>query len=156
MIFQTKNKKAKKLTAGQVAEMRQHYENGATQGALCKYYKVSVGQVGRIVRGESWAEGALDRGPSLEEIDAMGERHLAQQQARDAASPEVARLAAEFAAVMKQPASAADYGARQAPRSPLEGGEGDDGIAPTGLSQLEQHAKDYGLDIDKLRQAGAT
>lgn len=140
MIFQTKNKQAKKLTAGQVAEMRQHYAQGATQGALCKYYKVSVGQVGRIVRGESWAEGALDRGPSPEEIDAMAERHLAQQQARDAASPEVARLAAEFAA----------FGERRAPTSLLDGGDDGSGM-PTSHAKLDERASAYGVDIDRLR-----
>jgi len=144
MIFQTKNKQAKKLTAGQVAEMRQHYADGVTQGALCKYYRVSVGQVGRIVRGESWAEGALDRGPSPEEIDAMGERHLAMQQARDAASPEVARLAAEFA----------DFTDRKIPKSLLDGGDDGSGM-PTSHAMLDERAAAYGVDIDKLRAGGA-
>jgi len=46
--------------------------------------------------------------------------------------------------------------ARQAPRSLLDGGDGgDEGNDATGLSQLERHARDYGLDIDKLRAGGA-
>ena len=36
--------------------MREAYARGATQGELCRLYRMSIGQVGRIVRGESWSE----------------------------------------------------------------------------------------------------
>ena len=36
--------------------MREAYARGATQGELCRRYKMSIGQVGRIVRGESWSQ----------------------------------------------------------------------------------------------------
>jgi hypothetical protein len=44
----------RKLTPEQVYEMRVKYAAGATQGELSREYKVTVGQVGRIVRGEGW------------------------------------------------------------------------------------------------------
>lgn len=44
----------RKLTAQQVYELRVKYAAGATQGELSREYQVTSGQVGRIVRGESW------------------------------------------------------------------------------------------------------
>lgn len=52
--FSRHNSKASKVTAGQVMEMREKYTAGATQRELCQEYNLSVVQVGRIVRGESW------------------------------------------------------------------------------------------------------
>ena len=46
--------KSAKLTPSQVLELRQAYVQGATQGSLARRYRVSVGTIGRIVRGESW------------------------------------------------------------------------------------------------------
>ena len=57
--FGLRNNAARKLTAYEVAEMRKSYAEGATQGALARSYGVSVGQVGRIVRGESWQAGPV-------------------------------------------------------------------------------------------------
>ncbi len=51
-----RNTKAAKLNPTQVGEIRRFYEDeGLTQGELARRYGVSVGQIGRIVRGESWA-----------------------------------------------------------------------------------------------------
>jgi len=150
--FQQSNVKASKLGISEVQEIRRLYNAGmTTQGALSRKFSVSVIQIGRIVRGEVWQK-IPSFSPKLSEgeLKDSAERMYALQQAR-LESPELAALAAEFLSFDSTVAAT-----RQAPRSPLEGGEGDDGIAPTGLSQLEQHARDYGLDIDKLRQAGAT
>ena len=61
---------AAKLTFEQVQEIRRHYVDGATQNALCKHYGVSIGTIGRIVRGESWKAGAAAGRGSQAEIDA--------------------------------------------------------------------------------------
>lgn len=45
---------ASKLTAAQVAEMRQRYREGWSQSKLANHYGVGIGHVGRIVRGEVW------------------------------------------------------------------------------------------------------
>jgi hypothetical protein len=47
---------AAKLTPSQVMEMRELYNERWTQGALARRYGISVVQVGRIVRGESWQQ----------------------------------------------------------------------------------------------------
>src|ERR1700679_2904618 len=52
--FHKGNTRGAKLTATQVYALRQAYEGGATQGELARAYQLSVGQVARIVRGESW------------------------------------------------------------------------------------------------------
>ncbi len=45
----------RKVTSEEVFEMRRKYEAyEMTQGQLARAYGISVGQVGRIVRGESW------------------------------------------------------------------------------------------------------
>ena len=55
--FRRKNSSASKVTEAQVYAMRQAYESGrVTQGQLCRDYGLSIAQVGRIVRYESWAD----------------------------------------------------------------------------------------------------
>lgn len=54
--FGRNNRRAAKLGAVQVEEMRREYDLGVTQRELGAKFGVSVGQVGRIVRGESWAD----------------------------------------------------------------------------------------------------
>lgn len=66
----------RKLTRELVQQMRKDYGEGVTQGALARYYGVSVVQVGRIVRGECWMEGAGDRMPTQAEMDASLARLL--------------------------------------------------------------------------------
>ena len=53
-MFNQRNTAAKKLTSELVEELRTRYEGGETQGKLSRDFGISVGQVGRIVRGESW------------------------------------------------------------------------------------------------------
>lgn len=50
------NLRAAKLDPEVVYQMREEYALGATQGSLARKYQVSIGTVGRIVRGESWQQ----------------------------------------------------------------------------------------------------
>ena len=70
-IFSHRNTKARKLTAYEVQTIRKTYEEGATQGELARAYSMSVGQIGRIVRGESWPTGAAERGCTYVEAEAF-------------------------------------------------------------------------------------
>lgn len=54
--FYRNNTKASKLNGTQVVEIRQLYGAGWTQGQLSREFQISVGQIGRIVRGESWMQ----------------------------------------------------------------------------------------------------
>ena len=54
-VFGRRNTKAAKLSRSQVQEIRERYERGETQRELGQAYGVSTGQIGRVVRGESWA-----------------------------------------------------------------------------------------------------
>ena len=54
--FSRGHTKAAKLTATQVLEIRELYNQGFTQGALSKQFHISVVQIGRIVRGEVWQQ----------------------------------------------------------------------------------------------------
>ena len=79
----------RKLSGMSVGEIRRRYSSGETQGALSRDYGVSVGQIGRIVRGESWQNSAVlaqHRPPEMpqEDSNAMIERLLALQAQKDA------------------------------------------------------------------------
>jgi hypothetical protein len=56
MAFRSGNSRASKLTPMQVLDMREEYASGATQSALSRKYQMSIGQIGRIVRNESWQQ----------------------------------------------------------------------------------------------------
>ena len=84
MKFRKGNIRASKLTASEVFAMREAYARGATQGELCRRYRLSVGQVGRIVRGESWSEYS---NPAVEDEGPV--------RTAPADDDEIARLAAE-------------------------------------------------------------
>lgn len=80
-----RNAGGRKLSEGMVGEIRRRYAKGETQGALSRGYGVSVGQIGRIVRGESWQNPAVlsqHRPPEMPQEDeqAMLDRLLALQQ----------------------------------------------------------------------------
>lgn len=53
--FRQSNSRAAKITPEHVLAIRRAYEAGATQGELSRQYRLGVGQIGRIVRGEAWA-----------------------------------------------------------------------------------------------------
>jgi len=55
--FRGGNVKAAKLSWAQVHSIRAKYEQGWTQGALAREFKMGVAQIGRIVRHECWIEG---------------------------------------------------------------------------------------------------
>jgi hypothetical protein len=54
--FQRHNSRAAKLNASQVYDIRRKYNEGMSQGQLSREYNISSGQIGRIVRGESWGQ----------------------------------------------------------------------------------------------------
>jgi hypothetical protein len=56
MAFRSGNSRASKIAPAQVLDLREKYAQGRTQGSLAREYRLSVGQVGRIVRGESWQQ----------------------------------------------------------------------------------------------------
>jgi len=135
---QAGRKATRKLSAGDVRQMRELYGEGATQGALARHFGMSIGQVGRIVRGESWAEGAGERTPTQAEFDGILQR-LQMVQARvnerTALGPEMAELAAEFAGKRATP-----------PPSMLEEGEEGEEWAEgegegQGLAKLQERAR---------------
>lgn len=132
-MFERQNSKAAKLSPDDVRLIRQYYSEGATQGQLCRHFGVSVGQIGRIVRGESWAGKAADG----MKTEAEAARSLAQLTTR-----------------------LADVGVAAAPRamsapppSPLEGADAPAETEGASLSKLNERAAAYGLDIDRLRGA---
>lgn len=43
-----------KVNGEQVMQIRKLYAEGWTQGSLCREFQLSIGQIGKIVRGESW------------------------------------------------------------------------------------------------------
>lgn len=67
--FNRGNLKSAKLTPTQVLEIRERYSlRGQSQGQLSREYQVTVGTIGRIVRGETWQQ--FQQIESEEEIDA--------------------------------------------------------------------------------------
>jgi hypothetical protein len=54
--FRRFNTRAAILSPEQVQEIRQRYSQGETQGSLCRAFNVSIGTIGRIVRGETWKQ----------------------------------------------------------------------------------------------------
>ena len=145
--FERKNVKASKLTPTQVLEIKEHYGNGVTQGALCRAYGVSVGQIGRIVRGESWGSvGGIAASP--EQAAASEAAFFARHKAKETAGPEIAKLAEEFKEMLNEQPPAF----RKPPPSALDDDEPADAEEPgEGLSALQRTAAKYGLDIEKLR-----
>lgn len=65
-LFQNRNTKAAKLTLAQVEEIRTLYRDGWTQSSLCGIFNVSVGTIGRIVRGEGWRTAGMGQVSELE------------------------------------------------------------------------------------------
>ena len=51
--FAKGHRHAAKLTAEQVYTIRERYDAGETQGALAREYGVTIGTIGRAVRGET-------------------------------------------------------------------------------------------------------
>lgn len=143
MKFEARNKKAQKLTPAQVREIRAAYKEGATQGQLCRYFKVSVGQIGRIVRGESWPEieaGAAQMNPAqLADAEERLRAQAARAQAMQAARPDIAALAAEFEAMAQD-------------TSGMSPGDSEPDSPEPGIQALNDRARAMGVDIEELRR----
>lgn len=103
MKFQLKHTRAAKLTLADVRSIRRKWGSGAwTQSALCREYGVTINTIGRIVRGESWAD--VESDASTEEVQEMGIR-----MAREAISAEqYSRLDREIQERIIAPRKAAD------------------------------------------------
>ena len=54
--FRVSNSRAAHLKADDVIEIRKLFADGWTQGKLSRHFGVSVGQIGRITRGEAWQQ----------------------------------------------------------------------------------------------------
>lgn len=162
-----KESASRKLTQLQVEEIRQHAAKGITQGSMARHYGVSIGQIGRIVRGESWSISAQSAGPSPAQKDATLARLLATQRLKDE-SPELLAMAKEFQALLDEPRgeekqrefvypprlnidSVAELGAAsiEIPLSPLDGGNIPDAVEGA-VEVLQNKARAQGADIDKL------
>lgn len=129
-----KGNATRKLTQQQVGEIRQLYGEGYTQGALSRHFGVSIGQVGRIVRGESWQAGAGNRLPTTAEMDkTLGNLLRMQQQVE---------LAPEL---LQHP-----HPATEIPPSLLDGGDAPDETGGAGVAAALEKASAYGVDIDRL------
>lgn len=76
MKFSKGNVRAGKLTASQVLELRELYAGGWSQGRLSRTFGISIGQIGRIVRGEAWQQYAQIAG----EKELSAEAHKAMPQ----------------------------------------------------------------------------
>lgn len=137
-MFERKNSKAAKLTLEQVQDIREHYANGATQGSLCRYYGVTIGTIGRIVRGETWTGGAAVGKGTQADIDAS----LARLQALTGAGS-----IAEIQGAVER--------GRALPPSLLDGG--DVASEGEGLSELQRRARAYGAGdsmVEELAKGG--
>ena len=128
--FVKRNTGARKLNLAEVEQIRKHYGEGATQSLLGKMFNISVVQIGRIVRGESWPTGAGSRALSPLEAEKILQSALALQE----------RLKENPDLVM--PASV--------PPSLLDGGDAPDETGGAGVAAALEKASAYGVDIDRL------
>jgi hypothetical protein len=65
------NTRAAKLKPMDVLNIRQMYADGWTQSRLSRTYGISIGQIGRIVRGESWQQFTTIRTEHDKSFDAV-------------------------------------------------------------------------------------
>jgi len=169
MGYQPKESKTRKLTQLQVEEIRQWAAQGATQSSLCRHYGVTIGTIGRIVRGESWVASIRPLGPSPAERDATLARLLAAQRLKDEL-PDMLADAKLFKEIMDQPrahepqrefvypprlnveAELAELAVPVDPKiplSPLDGGDIPD-VVEGAVDVLQDKARAQGVDIDKM------
>ena len=180
-ILQKGNKGAAKLTPTEVTEIRRLYGEGYTQSSISKHFRVAVGTIGRIVRGESWLEGAGARELTVAEHEGIQRRTFAlQEQLQREQAFEAGQRVGELAwqeenaqrrtaeAVPVKPISAEALAARNKllgyaleskraspPPSLLDGGDAPAEVAGQGLARLEEAAQTEGLDVEvALRRGG--
>lgn len=77
--FQKRNTRSAKLDQEQVRMIRRRYGQGESQGSLARELGLSIGQIGRIVRGEAWQ--SVKPEPTDKEIAESAQRLLAQLRA---------------------------------------------------------------------------
>ena len=140
--FSRRNTKAAKLSLSQVQDIREAYAQGATQSALCRHYGVTVGTIGRIVRGETWVGQARPGEGTQAEIDESMARFAKMIGAETLADIPAAaeRSHEEFL--------------RRPPPSPLDGGDAPAEASGSGLSALQQRALAYGaanVMVDEIK-----
>lgn len=83
--FYKRNSRAAKATPEIVQQIRQLYASGRyTQGQLSRAFHISVNQIGRIVRGESWQSMPLPE-PTAADMDEMALRSMRVYQAAQVA-----------------------------------------------------------------------
>lgn len=139
-LMQKANKKAAKLTVEQVAEIRRLYGEGYTQGSICRHFGVTIGTIGRIVRGESWAEAPMTRELTALEHKGIQQRMLALQEQ-----------------INREKAFEAEHalGERASPPpSPLDGGDAPTEATGEGLVKLEEIAVAESLDVEVALRRG--
>lgn len=79
--FYKRNTRAAKLTPTMVQQIREQYASGSySQGSLARAYKISIGQIGRIVRGESWQDTVALAQPTAMDLEEQAKRVLRAQQ----------------------------------------------------------------------------
>ena len=169
MSFEMKENKTRKLTQAQVEEIRYWAAQGATQSSLCRHFGMSVGQIGRIIRGESWKASVTAAGPTPAQRDATLARLLAAQRLKDEL-PDMLADAKLFKEIMDQPrahepqrefvypprlnveAELAELAVPVDPKiplSPLDGGDIPD-VVEGAVDVLQDKARAQGVDIDKM------
>ena len=146
--FSRNNVKASKLTPTQVLEIKELYAGGVTQGALCRRFGMSVGQIGRIVRGESWVSvGGQATSPQQALLSEAAFAARLREQA--SAGEGVAKLAEEFRGMLTGTAVAP---LRTPPPSPLDGADTPSETDGSATASLADRARAYNLDIEQLRK----
>ncbi len=117
-----RNRAAAKLTPYDVQQIRRRYTEGETQGKLARDFSVSVGQIGRIVRNESWNSTGL-----------VAPRVEATREELEMSAARLLRLQEQTRAERSGP-----------PPSPLDGGDAPSESNGEGLSTLSEVAKKLG------------
>lgn len=96
--FSRHNTRSAKLTAAQVLELRQKYAAGMSQSELSREFQVTIGTIGRIVRGESWQNFQRITPPAeLTDRAMQSQERMRAMLAADELTPGVARFAEEAA-----------------------------------------------------------
>lgn len=78
MKFTKGHRQAGKLNGEQVLRIRELYGAGYSQGSLARTFQVTIGTIGRIVRGESW-QGIANAPEPLVNPPDLGALRLAQE-----------------------------------------------------------------------------
>jgi len=171
-IREMKNTAAAKITPGQVMEVRERYAAGATQGALAREFQMSVGQIGRIVRGESWSR-LPQRMATEEELRLSAQRLMELQERVNAGlegpleTPKPLMPEMPLSEAVKEKlrsfgmerlaGKAADPAPRTIPPDPLSGGEGGEGNSPeSALERMERAMQEQSPDklLEELKGEG--